>query len=133
MATAKETSQPATAQQSASEITEDSALQFLEQTQGDETFDEYQATRAKDQTSTTQPNVSHTDVDDDEGPALQQALLESRQQSQAQQQGSDPSASSSAAARRTIQEEILDEIQVGQIWKLSISSCHNGWLAVALP
>ena len=53
-------------------------------------------------------------ADDDEDPALQQALMESRQQSQAQQQGTDPSASSSAAGQRTTQEEILNEIQVGQ-------------------
>ena len=78
VADATETSQTATAQQSASEIAADSALQFLEQTQGDESFDEHQASKTKDQSSTAPPNVSHTDADDDNDPDLQQALLASR-------------------------------------------------------
>ena len=64
--------QPAT-QQSASDITSDSVLQYLADSKGTESFDEYQASKAKTQ-STMAPNVSQVDVDDDNDADLQQAL-----------------------------------------------------------
>ena len=114
VADASGTSQATTAQQSAPEITADSALQFLAQTRGNESFDEFQASKAKDQSSTARPDVGRADADDENDPAMQQALLESRQQSQVQPQDSDPAASSSAAVQRPIQQEPNDETQIGQ-------------------
>ena len=101
-------------QPSASEITSDSALQYLQYLKdapASQSFDEYQVSKANSQT-TLAPNVSQVDVDDDDDPGLQQALLASRQQSQPQ--GSDPTASSPAAVQRSIQEELFDELEVGR-------------------
>ena len=81
-------------------ITPDTAFQYLEQSGGTETFGEFQG-RSKGQTvqAKTQmpvaPNISHTDVDQDDID-LQRAPQESRQQTQ--MEGSDPAASSSTSA-----------------------------------
>ena len=76
-----------------------------------QSFDEYQVSKAKTQT-TSASNVGQVDADDDDDLGLQQALLASGQQSQPQ--GSDPTAASSAAVQRSIQQELYDELEVGQ-------------------
>ena len=85
---------PATTQQLAPETTEIEHCNFQVKQKKNESFDEYQASKAKDQSSTTHPNVSQMMR---MIRLFNKHLMEVKQQSQAQQQGSDPSASSSAA------------------------------------
>ena len=100
---------------SGSSITQDSALQYLEQSGGTETFDEFQ-TRSKGQATQVKtqqslplgPNIGHVEVDQDDAD-LQQALHESRQQ--VQLEGSDPAASSSASAQLSTQDALQAELQ----------------------
>ena len=96
-----------------SSITPDSALQYLAQAGGTETFGEFQVRSQgqSGQTKTQSPaeqNISYTDVDQDDAN-LQRALHESRQQTQ--MEGSDPAASSSTSAQLSTQDELQAELQ----------------------